>query len=429
MENENKKQFNKMLISDEYILWLSNFMNKHNKIDDVFFIHGGPSFDKEMIGYLKYLFAEINKYIIKNDIDYDSSFTYLLKHGDHIYSIYSNGDGYSCTRHDFSTYLKEKDVLPYIEYEDLKKQFIKHMKLNFELLKERVEDALKYTDLEYISSELTKLKGPTVLSGVGGSSVVSEFGTKILNKKNKIITINSEPRDFIYRNYDNFNNVIACSYSGNNYGVDMSFSNNLNKYLLSNNTCENESVTSLTYSTTITNEKSFISLGATLIPISILLNYYSNGNSKKTLDLIKEYNFNFIPISNIYEVFSGYDTSTTSKYLESTMAEAGIGIPIIHDKYSYCHGRSTLSINYLSNAIYLNRNTELDILLMEELKKYYKSIIIIDSKYNDQILDDYQMLIQAMYLTKHIAEAKGKDLSKVEYSPIVKKLYKYNGGI
>ena len=67
--------------------------------------------------------------------------------------------------------------------------------------------------------------------------------------------------------------------------------------------------------------------------------------------------------------------------------------------------------------------------MLEELKQYYSSIITIDSKYKDQILDDYQMLIQCMYLTKYIAEKKLKDLSKVEYSPIVKKLYKYNGEI
>jgi len=39
------------------------------------------------------------------------------------------------------------------------------------------------------------------------------------------------------------------------------------------------------------------------------------------------------------------------------------------------------------------------------------------------------MLIQSMYLTKYIAEKKSKDLSKVEYSPIVKKLYRYSGKI
>lgn len=430
MEIENKKQFIKLFMSDEYILWLSSFMSKHNKIDDVFFIHGGgPSFDKEMIEYLKYLFAEINKYSIKNDTDYDIRFTYLLKYENYIYSIHYDGDGCLCKRYDFDVYLKEEYRLPYVEYEDLKKQFIKSMKLNFEFLKERVEDALEHTDLEYISKKLIKLKGPTILSGVGGSSVVSEFGTKVINIKNKIITVNSEPRDFIYHNFNNFNNVIACSYSGDNYGVDMSFSNNLKKYLLSNKACENKSVTSLTYSTKIAMEKSFISLGATLIPISILLNYYSNGNSEDVLNLIKEYEFHFTPIGDIYEIFSGYDTSTTSTYLESAMVESGIGIPIIHDKYSYCHGRSTLGINYLSNVIYLNRNTELDLLLIEEIKNHYRSIVIIDSKHKDQILDDYQMLIQAMYLTKYIAETKGKDLSKVEYSPIVKKLYKYKGAI
>jgi hypothetical protein len=39
------------------------------------------------------------------------------------------------------------------------------------------------------------------------------------------------------------------------------------------------------------------------------------------------------------------------------------------------------------------------------------------------------MLTQSMYLTKQIAEEKNIDLSKIEYSPIVKKLYKYNGEI
>ena len=64
--------------------------------------------------------------------------------------------------------------------------------------------------------------------------------------------------------------------------------------------------------------------------------------------------------------------------------------------------------------------------MLEELKKYYYLIITIDSKFKDQILDDYQMLIQSMYLTKYIAEKKSIDLSKINYSPIVKKIYKYN---
>ena len=305
----------------------------------------------------------------------------------------------------------------------------KNMKVNFDFLKERVVDSLDNTDLEFIRNELSKLNEPTLFSGVGGSSVVSEFGAKVINAKNGIVSVNSEPRDFLYRNNGAFRNVIACSYSGNNYGVELSFLKELRKYLLSNNSFDDNDVTYLKYNTTIDKERSFISLGATLIPVSILMNYYLNGKNSPILDSIEETSFDFDLGSDVYEIFSGYDTSTASKYLESTMVEAGIGIPIVHDKYSYCHGRSTLGINYNGIAIYYNRNTEFDRMMLEELKKYHSRIITIDSKFKDQILDDYQMLIQSMYLTKYIAEKKSKDLSKVEYSPIVKKLYKYNGHI
>lgn len=305
----------------------------------------------------------------------------------------------------------------------------KSMKTNFEFLKERVVDSLNSTDLEFIRNELSKLEEPTLFSGVGGSSVVSEFGTKVINAKNAIVSVNSEPRDFIYRNNNAFKNVVACSYSGNNYGVELSFLRGLKKYLLSNNSFDEEDVTYLKYDTNIDKERSFISLGATLIPVSILMDYYLNGKDNPMLESIEEASFDFDLESDIYEIYSGYDTSTSSKYLESTMVESGIGIPIVHDKYAYCHGRSTLGINYNGTAIYYNRNTEFDELMLEELKQYYSRIITIDSKYEDQILDDYQMLIQSMYLSKYIAEKKNKDLSKVEYSPIVKKLYKYKGKI
>lgn len=302
------------------------------------------------------------------------------------------------------------------------------MKINFEYLKRRVEDALDKTDLEFIRNELLKIKDASIVSGVGGSSVVSEFGSKVLNQKNGIISINCEPRDFLYQGVSGFKNVISCSYSGNNYGVDLSFDNDLKKYLLSNNPSTSEDVVNLQYQTAIDKERSFISLGATLIPVSILMDYYLEGEDNKLLDLILEKDFSFEP-SHIYEIFSGYDTRTTAKYLESTLVESGIGIPIVHDKYSYCHGRSTLSNVQQSNAIYFNRETEFDKMMVEELKQYYQEVIVIESKSTDQVIDDFQMLVQAMYLTKYLAEKQSKDLSKVEYSPVNKKLYKYSGQI
>lgn len=303
----------------------------------------------------------------------------------------------------------------------------KNMQVNFEFLERRVLDSLDKTDLEYIRSELKKLNEPTIVCGVGGSSVVSEFGSKVIKSKNEVISINSEPRDFAYNRFTGFKNVVSCSYSGNNYGVELTFNNDLKKYLLSNNSFQDEDVTYLKYDTTIDKERSFISIGTTLIPISILLNYYLNGDNKRLYDFLNKYEYNFEVNADAYEIFSGIDTSTTSKYLESTLVESGIGIPIVHDKYSYCHGRSTTSINFNNLAIYLYRGTELDNLLLEELKNYYKDVIVLKSVTTNPILDDYQMLIQAMYLTKYIAEQKQKDLSVVEYSPVVKKLYKYHG--
>lgn len=305
----------------------------------------------------------------------------------------------------------------------------KNMQVNFEYLDKRVLDALERTDLERIRYELSQIKTPTLLSGVGGSSVVSEFCTHVLGTKNQIITHNSEPRDFIYRPNNGYQNVIACSYSGNNYGVELAFNNDLKKYLLSNNSYDNPDITYLEYKTTIDKERSFISLGATLIPVTIFLDYYLSGNTSNIQELLQSKQFNFDTSCDAYEIFSGIDTSTTSKYLESTITEAGIGIPLVHDKYSYCHGRTTTSLNYNNIAIYLNRNTELDKLLLEELPKYYKTVLVLESKQQDPILADYDMLIQSMYLTKYITESQQKDLSAVEYSPLCKKLYKYSGSL
>ena len=259
----------------------------------------------------------------------------------------------------------------------------KNMKENFEKIESRVFYSLYNTDLERINYELSKITEPTLISGVGGSSVVSEFGAKVINFKNDIVSVNSEPRDLLYRNNKPFKNVVSCSYSGNNYGEKLSFSGSLKKYLLSNNSFGDSNVTYLKYNTSIEKENSFISLGATLIPVSILLNYYLDGEINLILDCIEKTTFNFNLVGNIYEIYSGYDTSTASKYLESTMVESGMGIPIVHDKYSFCHGRGNFGYNYKGTAIYYNKNTEFDKMMLEEFKNNIKENKFIEyAKYN-----------------------------------------------
>jgi hypothetical protein len=310
----------------------------------------------------------------------------------------------------------------------------KNMKENFEKLERRVFDSLNDTDLQRINYELSKIDGPTLVSGVGGSSVVSDYASKILSQKNRIITRNTEPRDFRYLDTDVYKNVLACSYSGNNLGVDVAFDNDLNHYLLASKQSEKPDVINLNYNC-IDKEKSFVSLAATLIPCSILLNYYIDNRWYRIIDDLDSYDFDFDPNCDVFEIFSGYDTSTASKYLESTMVESGIGVPVVHDKYSYIHGRSTLSTVGNNIAIFFDTGSQWDKALLEELHKYYKEVIVLNRRctgthvlgYKTDLFSEYNLLLECMYLTKYIAEKKQKDLSGVDYNPIVKKLYKYHG--
>lgn len=306
----------------------------------------------------------------------------------------------------------------------------KNMQENFDYLKKRVFETLELTDLKLIRNVLSQIDSTTICVGVGGSSVVSEYASKVLSKKNSVLSLNKEPRDLLYENLKFYKNVLVCSYSGNNYGVDVAFNNNLKKYILSSNKNETEDIISLNYSNNIPREKSFISLASTIIPMAILLNYYLDGDNERIKELICSYDFiSKVDYSDNYEIMSGIDTSTASKFIESTMVESGIAIPVVHDKYSFCHGRSTTSYLRNNSLIYLNRHTSLDDLLLEESKKYYRSIVKLDGIYKDSIIDEFYLTIKALYLTKAIAEKKKMDLSKVKYSPIVKKLYKYNGAM
>lgn len=298
---------------------------------------------------------------------------------------------------------------------------------NFKLLEERVLDSLEKTDLERIKYHLERIKTPTITTGVGGSSVVSNYAAKVLSTKNGIIAEHQEPRNMLYKTLTGYANVLACSYGGNNYGVQTSFANDLNKYLLSRNESQIEGVTSLNYDASIENEDSFISLAATLMPMSVMLAYYNDNDIsviKEILASAREYN---IDMDKVYEILTGYDTSTASIYLDSTLTEAGLASPVIHDKYSLCHGRTTLSYHHDNSLIHLNRNTELDRLYQEELPQYYQGVITLEGKYQDPIIDDFYLTYQAMLLSKAMAESKGRDLSRMAYSPVVKKLYKYNG--
>ena len=297
---------------------------------------------------------------------------------------------------------------------------------NFELLRCRVIDSLTVSNLKEIREELRSINGITACVGVGGSNVVSDYASKILTKKNNALAFNKEPRDLLYEDISKYQSILVCSYSGNNYGVEVSFRNNSNKYLLSSNKTNNADVRNIRYLNAIEKEKSFVSLAATLIPMGILLNYYLDGSLDEIHDCLLQHEFE-VDGDSVFEIMGGCDVSCASNFLESTMVESGIAIPVVHDKYSYCHGRSTLAYHNENSLIYFERGKELDALLLKEASINYKKTIILKGRYTDPIIDDFYLTVKAMYLAKSLAEKKGMSLSKVNYSPVVKTLYKYKG--
>lgn len=276
------------------------------------------------------------------------------------------------------------------------------MEENFLKLEKRIRKTLYDTYLKKVYTVLEQIKEPTICTGVGGSNVVSTFMSKVLEAKNGIIATNLEMRDLLYCPIKTYQNIAVASYNGQNYGVELAFHTPLNFYLLS--TYEREKVHNITYKNQ-DKEHSFISLAATLIPMSILLSYYLDGKNSLIFEILENTEMPMFkePSQNVYEIMSGYESKTASNFLESTFIEAGIGIPIVHDKYAFCHGRSTLGYHIHPNMIYFNGNTELDKRMLKEFPKYYEQVILIDYKYEDRVVNDFYLTYKSMLLAKQTA--------------------------
>lgn len=313
----------------------------------------------------------------------------------------------------------------------------KDMNYNFNMILPRLFDSFNYLDDEKVNYILGNIKGNCICTGTGGSNSVSLFSSIVLETTNKIISISKEPRDVVLMDLSNWNYLIGVTYGNHNYGINEAIKyankNNLKTHLLTTNSDNSEDIC---YKGSIKNEYSFISLASTIIPMSVMLHYYLKTNKKETLELIKELYMDAIKINcyidtPLIEIIADNNTYVASKVLESTIVEAGLGISVIHEKYSFCHGRSTLPFTNSSNLIYLINGdyTNLDNKLLLEIKDLYKSIIILNSNKFDRVINEYELVLQSLFLCKEIAEKQNKDLSIVEYSNVVKKLYKYNGGM
>ncbi len=330
--------------------------------------------------------------------------------------------------------------------------------LNFSKLGERIMQINdpylgKYNDIREMLYELTIDNEPTLIIATGGSKVIAYYLQLIIERLGLtgIICEVIEPRDYFYKvNRKMFSNLIVISASGNTNGINealLDFKGN--KYLFTENMKESNYQIVSWGNKLYDKEKSFISLATSLGPISLLLDSTTSLNLeldsnkiKKINDKIKELllrsgekidslNVKFKDISLI-QIISGYETKSSASVLESNLTEVGLTSSVIHDKGSYCHGRSNLLFQYPnSRIIYLSHGLkELDSLLIDAINSEYSNISVFDtSDLNDNIFwKEYYLILQMYFLSKKIAEDKNIDLTQPEYNPtLVKRLYKFKG--
>lgn len=313
---------------------------------------------------------------------------------------------------------------------------------NFNMLVKRIMDSNSNMDTSYTKSILQNIQDPCICIGTGGSRGASLFASKVLALKNKIISTNCEPRDILYQELNCYRNLLAITYGNNNHGIDIALKcareAGLKTFILTANDELNGQDEILPYKGILEKEYSFISLASTLTPMSIMLKYYLDIDDLQLNCLLEQLYSNAgdeittksIKYLKTIEVMSGDNTYVAAEILQSTIIEAGLGIPVIHEKYSYCHGKSTLSYHQTGNVIVYLINgdeTELDKKLLLEISSSYEEVIILRSNCNDKIISEFDLALKSLFLCKKIASNMDKDLSKVDYSPVVKKLYKYKG--
>ncbi len=293
----------------------------------------------------------------------------------------------------------------------------------FATMIEKTEYALENSDLPMIFDQLRRIDGPTLITGSGGSSIVAVFLAKILQKKNGIIADFCPCRDIAYRPLSGYKNIIAVSYSGRNLGVKLSFDNDLNHYLFTGN--PQADIRNIVY--TMPLERSYVSINATVIPLSILFLYYRN--DRDLLDEILKSDTDVVSNNRQFEALSGYDSLTAATLLESSITEAGIGTCIIHDKYNYCHGRINIIRRSDADLILFASDNELDRTLQDVLADKYQRMIVFDQKYDDPLVNDFYLSLLSLKLIRNIAETIQIDISDMQELPDNDRLYLFDRSV
>lgn len=330
--------------------------------------------------------------------------------------------------------------------------------VNFSKLEERIlslNDTLlnKSNNFREMLYQLTIDGNPTLIVATGGSKVVAYYFQLIIERleiKGLICEV-IEPRDYFYKNNKNqFANLIVVSASGNTNGIKNIFDDFIgDKFLITQNDREGNYQVVSWGNEKYDREKSFVSLASSLGPITLMLDTTSSLNLEMSSSEIRKVNekvqellvkarkrvdavlTDFKNLSLI-QIISGYETKTSACVLESNLVETGTASVVVHDKGSFCHGRSNLLFRYPdSHVIYLcHQRKELDEVLINLISEEYSNISVFDTEdlNEDYFWKEYYLILQMYFLSRKISEDRNIDLTQPEYNPrLVRELYNFRG--
>ena len=330
--------------------------------------------------------------------------------------------------------------------------------VNFSKLEDRImaindPNIGKFNDVREMLYDISVHGGSTLIMATGGSKVVAYYLQLILERMgftNNVVEV-IEPRDYFYKgNRDSFSNLIVISASGKSNGIEDVLGNfKGRKYLVSENH-KNGDFESVAWGNELYDgEKSFISLVTSLGPVTLLLDAVhsvdlelSSSEIQKINDRVKKLieksnrKIDDLDVSfkdtSLIQIMSGYDTKVSSSVLESNITEGGLAAAVVHDKGSYCHGRSNLLAQYPnSHIVYLAHELkELDNLLIDSIGSEYPNVSLFDTGDldDDIFFREYYLMLQMYFLSRKVADDKGIDLTQPEYNPqLVKKMYNFRG--
>jgi len=346
--------------------------------------------------------------------------------------------------------------------------------INFSKIEERllqINDPNLYTNFQFSRNGYMFKKGPILIVATGGSKATANYLKMFLESREELCEV-IEPRDYFYKkNINQFYKLIVLSSSGKSNGIleilrsfpresylitseyiyqDEDYGHNFGYYR--NESAPLFDILYWSNGTYIDREKSFISIMPTLAPmlmfleLSILkeekkdefsrddlmkINNKLKQLLKKSKERVGNLTFNFKD-TNLIQIMSGYDTTCSSSILESNMIETGTTGVVVHDKGSYCHGRSNLLFqNPQSPTIYLTHQMKnLDNELLPILTQEYPNIFLFHTLDEDASIfwKEYYLSLQMYFLSEKIASDKGINLTMPEYNPqVIKKLYQYKG--